>query len=131
MRKGRGVHYRPAHPIRPAGEGRSPRHKVNPKATLKLKSCPRSLEGPATPSSVSLEVSVFSRVSFSSYKILSLASLLAGLRGMEWDVKGERREQRLGREEMIALKENGRREREGRGKEPKKERDRKGLDTRQ
>lgn len=129
MRKRRGVHY---HPIRPAGEGRSPRHKVNPKATLKLKSCPRSLEGPATPSSVSLEVCFLSGLSFSSNKILCLASLLAGLRGMEWDVKGERREQRLGREEkMIALKENGRREREGRGKEPKKERDRKGLDTRQ
>lgn len=55
---------------------------------------------------------------------------------MEWDAKGKRREQRLDREDkMIALKLNGRREREGRGKEPKKERKRerlwKGLDKRQ
>lgn len=79
---GRGGHHHSPPLVRsvPRAKGRSPRLKVDLKATLEVKSCPRrSRDRPDTPSSASLAASVFSRVCFSLSlnHEFSLASLLA------------------------------------------------------
>lgn len=81
-RGGRGGHHHSPPLVRsvPRAKGRSPRLKVDLKATLEVKSCPRrSRDRPDTPSSASLAASVFSRVCFSLSlnHEFSLASLLA------------------------------------------------------
>lgn len=79
---GRGGHHHSPPLVRsvPRAKGRSPRLKVDLKATLEVKSCPRrSRDRPDTPSSASLAASVFSWACFSLSlnHEFSLASLLA------------------------------------------------------